>query len=54
MACPASPPHYQENPIKTLKTSFLGTMNMLELAQRTQAKLLLTSTSGTVVLFASI
>jgi len=46
MACPASPPHYQENPIKTLKTSFMGTMNMLELAKRTGAKLLLTSTSG--------
>lgn len=45
MACPASPPHYQENPIKTLKTSFLGTMNMLELAKRTNAKILLTSTS---------
>lgn len=45
MACPASPIHYQYNPIKTLKTSVLGTMNMLGLAKRTGAKLLQASTS---------
>lgn len=45
LACPASPVHYKYNPIKTTKTSFLGTMNMLGLAKRTNAKMLLTSTS---------
>jgi UDP-glucuronate decarboxylase len=45
LACPASPPHYQHNPVRTLKTCVLGTMNMLELAQQTGARLLLTSTS---------
>ncbi|KAL3139472.1 UDP-glucuronic acid decarboxylase 2 [Trebouxia sp. C0009 RCD-2024] len=45
LACPASPIHYKYNPIKTLKTSFLGTMNMLGLAKRTRARFLLTSTS---------
>lgn len=45
LACPASPIHYQYNPIKTSKTSFLGTYNMLGLATRTKAKLLLASTS---------
>lgn len=45
LACPASPPHYQYNPIKTLKTSALGTMNMLGLAKRVGARILLTSTS---------
>ncbi|KAJ3324503.1 UDP-glucuronic acid decarboxylase 1 [Boothiomyces sp. JEL0866] len=45
LACPASPPHYQANPIKTVKTSFLGTLNMLGLARRTKAKFLLASTS---------
>lgn len=45
LACPASPIHYQYNPIKTLKTSILGTMNMLGLAKRTKAKLLQASTS---------
>ena len=34
LACPASPIHYQFNPIKTAKTSFLGTLNMLGLAKR--------------------
>ena len=34
LACPASPPHYQYNTIKTLKTSFLGAINMLGLAKR--------------------
>jgi UDP-glucuronate decarboxylase len=45
LACPASPVHYQNNPIKTLKTSVLGTLNMLGLAKRTKAKILLASTS---------
>jgi UDP-glucuronate decarboxylase len=45
LACPASPPHYQYNPIKTLKTSTHGTLNMLGLAKRTKARLLFTSTS---------
>tara|TARA_B100000886_G_scaffold95631_2_gene63397 strand:- start:12806 stop:13783 length:978 start_codon:yes stop_codon:yes gene_type:complete len=45
LACPASPIHYQENPIKTAKTSFLGTYNMLGLARRVKAKFLLASTS---------
>jgi len=45
LACPASPIHYQFNPIKTAKTSFIGTYNMLGLARRVQARLLLASTS---------
>ncbi len=45
LACPASPVHYQHNPIKTAKTSFLGTYNMLGLAKRLKAKILFTSTS---------
>jgi UDP-glucuronate decarboxylase len=45
LACPASPPHYQYNPIKTIKTSTLGTLNMLGLARRVRARLLLASTS---------
>ena len=45
LACPASPIHYQFNPIKTTKTSFLGTYNMLGLAKRVGAKMLLASTS---------
>jgi UDP-glucuronate decarboxylase len=45
LACPASPVHYQHNPIKTAKTSFLGTYNMLGLAHRVGARLLLASTS---------
>ncbi|KAA8494194.1 UDP-glucuronic acid decarboxylase 1 [Porphyridium purpureum] len=44
-ACPASPVHYKYNAIKTLKTSMLGTMNMLGLAKRTGARILLASTS---------
>jgi len=44
-ACPASPVHYQHNPIKTSKTSFLGTYNMLGLARRLNARILLASTS---------
>jgi len=45
LACPASPPHYQYNPIKTIKTSTQGTLNLLGLAKRTKARMLLTSTS---------
>ncbi len=45
LACPASPQHYQYNPIKTMKTSVLGTSNMLGLARRTGARLLQASTS---------
>jgi len=45
LACPASPPHYQYNPIKTIKTSTMGTLNMLGLAKRVHARMLLTSTS---------
>jgi UDP-glucuronate decarboxylase len=45
LACPASPPHYQYNPIKTIKTSAEGTLNMLGLAKRVKARILLTSTS---------
>lgn len=45
LACPASPPHYQYNPIKTIKTSSVGTLNMLGLASRVKARLLLASTS---------
>ncbi|WVQ71949.1 hypothetical protein IAR50_001491 [Cryptococcus sp. DSM 104548] len=45
LACPASPPHYQINAVKTLKTSFEGTLNMLGLAKRTGARFLITSTS---------
>ncbi|CAG4910015.1 unnamed protein product [Acidithrix sp. C25] len=45
MACPASPPHYQSNPIKTTKTSVFGALNALELATRTGARVLQASTS---------
>jgi UDP-glucuronate decarboxylase len=45
LACPASPPFYQENPIKTMKTSVIGAINMLGLAKRTGAKILQASTS---------
>lgn len=45
LACPASPIYYQFNPIKTAKTNFLGTYNMLELARRVGARMLLASTS---------
>lgn len=44
-ACPASPVHYQSNPIWTMKTSVLGTMNMLGLAKRIKARILQASTS---------
>ena len=45
LACPASPVFYQKDPIKTAKTSFLGTYNMLTLAKKMNAKFLLASTS---------
>ena len=45
LACPASPVQYQINPIKTIKTSFFGTYNMLGLAKRSGARILFTSTS---------
>jgi UDP-glucuronate decarboxylase len=45
MACPASPVHYQYNPIKTIKTSVMGAINMLGLAKRVGAKILQASTS---------
>ena len=45
MACPASPIHYQFNPIKTIKTSVAGSINMLGLAKRIRAKILQASTS---------
>src|SRR5437868_4054735 len=46
LACPASPVHYQYNPIKSVKTSVMGTINMLGLAKRVKARFLLASTSG--------
>ncbi len=45
MACPASPVHYQFNSVKTIKTSVMGTINMLGLAKRVGARILLASTS---------
>jgi UDP-glucuronate decarboxylase len=45
LACPASPVHYQYNPIKTIKTSVMGAINMLGLAKRVRAKILQASTS---------
>lgn len=45
LACPASPVHYQYNPIKTIKTSVMGAINMLGLAKRTNAKIFQASTS---------
>lgn len=45
LACPASPVHYQHNPIKTIKTSVMGAINMLGLAKRVGAKILQASTS---------
>ena len=45
LACPASPIHYQYNPIKTIKTSVMGAINMLGLAKRVNAKILQASTS---------
>lgn len=45
LACPASPVHYQYNPVKTMKTSVMGIINMLELAKKCNAKILQASTS---------
>ncbi len=45
LACPASPVHYQHNPVKTMKTSVIGAINMLGMAKRTRAKILQSSTS---------
>ena len=45
LACPASPIHYQKHPVQTIKTNFLGAFNMLELAQKTGAKIFQASTS---------
>jgi UDP-glucuronate decarboxylase len=45
LACPASPIHYQVNPIKTVKTNVMGTINMLGLAKRIRCRIMLASTS---------
>ncbi len=45
LACPTSPIHYQYNPVKTIKTNILGTLNMLGIAKRVKARVLLASTS---------
>lgn len=45
LACPASPVHYQQNPVKTIKTNVIGTWRMLGLAKRTRSRILLASTS---------
>ncbi|MBQ9688648.1 SDR family oxidoreductase [bacterium] len=45
LACPASPPHYQKDPVKTFKTSVIGILNLLELAKTNDAKILQASTS---------
>ena len=45
LACPASPVHYQYNPVKTIKTNVMGTINMLGLTKRVKARVLLASTS---------
>jgi len=45
LACPASPVHYQYNPVKTVKTSVMGTLNMLGMAKRIKARILQASTS---------
>ena len=44
-ACPASPVHYQYNPVKTIKTNVMGAINMLGLAKRVRARILQASTS---------
>ncbi len=49
LACPASPIHYQYNPVKTVKTNVMGTLNMLGLAKRVKARILQASTSGFMV-----
>ena len=45
LACPASPIHYQKNPVRTIKTCVIGTLHMLELSREVQARLLIASTS---------
>lgn len=45
LACPASPVHYQRNPVRTIRTGFLGTMNMLDVARDARARMLIASTS---------
>lgn len=45
LACPASPPHYQKHPIKTIETSVLGSLNILKLAKKNKAKVFFASTS---------
>jgi len=45
LACPASPIYYQHDPVKTVKTNVLGTLYMLELAEKNKARFLITSTS---------
>src|SRR5574337_906651 len=45
LACPASPIHYQYNPVKTIKTSVMGTIHMLGVAKRVRARILQASTS---------
>src|SRR3990172_1981844 len=45
LACPASPVHYQYNPIKTIKANVMGTINMLGIAKRVKARILFASTS---------
>jgi len=45
LACPASPVHYQLDPVKTIKTNTLGIINILELARKNKAKILQASTS---------
>ncbi|MDY7020642.1 MAG: UDP-glucuronic acid decarboxylase family protein [Cyanobacteriota bacterium] len=45
LACPASPVHYQYNPVKTIKTNVMGTLNMMGVAKRVKARILLASTS---------
>jgi UDP-glucuronate decarboxylase len=45
LACPASPPHYQKDPLFTAKTSFVGSLNLLELAKKNKARILQASTS---------
>ena len=54
LACPASPIHYQYNPVKTIKTNVMGTINMLGLAKRVRARILLASTSEVTAIRCSI
>src|SRR5215208_5521268 len=45
LACPASPIHYQRNPVRTIRTAVEGTLNMLDLAREARARILIASTS---------